>query len=97
MEGERTLRVHVHGRVQGVAFRAYACETARHLGLRGWVRNHRTGRTVELLIAGPAGEVERFVRWLHDGPPLADVERVDVAEEAPDDVPAGRFEIARSV
>ncbi|TMA53995.1 MAG: acylphosphatase [Deltaproteobacteria bacterium] len=38
-------RVHliVHGRVQGVFFRASARDRARQLGLSGWVRNRPDG------------------------------------------------------
>jgi len=49
-------RVHgiVHGRVQGVYFRAATQQQARRLGLMGWVRNCGDG-TVEFLAEG-AGE-----------------------------------------
>ena len=41
---ERTVRVFVSGRVQGVWFRGWTCEQARRLGLSGWVRNRVDGR-----------------------------------------------------
>lgn len=91
--GERAARrALVRGRVQGVAFRYFACEKARELGLAGWVRNLPDGR-VEARFEGGAEDVERFTAWLHRGPPAARVEAVELHEAACE----GRngFEIAR--
>jgi len=57
------VRCHViyHGRVQGVFFRATACELARRHPVVGWVRNLRDG-TVELEAEGPATGVEELLR-----------------------------------
>jgi acylphosphatase len=75
-------RVHVivEGRVQGVFFRAYTKDEADRLGLSGWVRNRRDG-AVETLIEGEAAAVDRMIGWLHEGSPMANVVRVQVAEE----------------
>lgn len=85
-------RVHVSGRVQGVAFRWYAQARARELGLAGWVRNVEDG-SVEVWIEGPIEAVEEMLRWLRRGPPSARVEGVDVLDERPSD--ADRFEVRR--
>lgn len=45
----------IHGRVQGVWYRAWAVETARQLGLAGWVRNRSNG-CVEALVEGEADD-----------------------------------------
>ena len=77
-QAEPTAReVVVHGRVQGVFFRD-ACrrEAARH-GIHGWVRNEPDG-SVRAHLQGPAEAVERLVAWMHDGPPHAAVETVEV-------------------
>ena len=71
-------RLTIFGRVQGVWYRAWAVETARGLGLTGWVRNRADG-SVEALAQGPAEAVEAFIRRAHDGPPTAEVARVEVA------------------
>ena len=52
--------VTVHGRVQGVCFRMYACERAEDLGLTGWVRNTRD-RTVEAVFEGEEDPVPREI------------------------------------
>lgn len=79
-----TRRVHyvVRGRVQGVAFRASACQAAQRCGVTGFVRNRVDG-AVEGHAQGASGAVEAFVGWLHEGPPWARVEDVEVEELAP--------------
>jgi acylphosphatase len=88
-------RIHcrVSGRVQGVYFRASTQETARGLGLAGWVRNLPDGR-VELVAEGAPEAVDRLVTWLQEGPPAARVERVDVEVEVPAGA-GGDFEVRR--
>lgn len=73
----RLLRI--HGRVQGVWYRASAQAEASRLGLAGWVRNRSDG-TVEALAVGPRIQVEAFIAWAHQGPPKAQVLRVEVIE-----------------
>lgn len=80
-------RLVIHGRVQGVFYRGWTVETARALGLSGWVRNRRDG-TVEAMISGQEDAVERMIERCHEGPDAALVERVQV-EEAGDAPPAG--------
>jgi acylphosphatase len=73
----------VHGRVQGVFFRDTARRMARSRGVSGWVRNTPDG-TVEAAFEGDPEAVESMVRWSHEGPRGATVERVEVAEEDPE-------------
>ncbi|MEC3911297.1 acylphosphatase [Sphingobium sp. CR2-8] len=67
----------IHGRVQGVWYRASTVETARGLGLTGWVRNRADG-SVEALVEGAADAIDRFIALAHEGPPAAKVDRIDV-------------------
>jgi acylphosphatase len=67
----------VTGRVQGVSFRYYAEREAARLGVAGWVRNDPDG-SVAAHVEGDPGAVDGFVRWCHEGPRSARVERVDV-------------------
>lgn len=76
-------RVVIHGRVQGVFFRDSARERARAHGVAGWVANRPDG-TLEAVLEGEPGAVERVVRFLETGPPRADVERVEVSDEEPE-------------
>jgi len=72
----RRLRATVHGRVQGVGFRAYTAAEGRRLGLSGWVRNELDG-TVSVVAEGSDPALEALLAWLHRGPPLARVTSVD--------------------
>ena len=78
------IRAHlkIHGRVQGVFFRATTEDEARRLGLTGWVRNCPDG-SVETVAEGNAEKVEEFILWCHHGPPSARVTKVDLQREEP--------------
>jgi acylphosphatase len=87
------VRLSVHGRVQGVGYRAALHREATRLGLAGWVRNRHDG-TVEAWVQGRAAPVERLVAWARRGPPLARVAQVLVAmDEAQPAAPAEAFEV----
>lgn len=67
----------VHGRVQGVGFRASLAWEAQNMGVTGWVRNRRDG-TVEAMIQGSDEAVAAMIAWTRRGPPGARVDRVGV-------------------
>lgn len=71
-------RVHlfVTGRVQGVFFRASTRDTARRLGLTGWVRNLSDGR-VEGLFEGEEESLRRLLEWCRRGPAGAAPEKLE--------------------
>jgi acylphosphatase len=73
-------RYRVHGRVQGVAFRAFVWREARELQIDGWVRNCSDG-TVEALAHGSIELLARFKALLERGPRLSRVDRVEVFSE----------------
>ncbi|OGR39253.1 MAG: hypothetical protein A2051_08015 [Desulfovibrionales bacterium GWA2_65_9] len=87
-----TLHFHVVGLVQGVWFRGWTRETARALGLVGWVRNMPDGSVAGQAQAPNDSEqgaseqgdteqgraaLERFRQELQAGPPSARVDLVD--------------------
>lgn len=74
-------RVRVTGRVQGVGFRWWVQDTARHLGLTGWVRNEPDG-SVTACLAG--AEVPAMLAALKHGPPASRVDAIDVQPSAED-------------
>jgi acylphosphatase len=65
-----------------VGFRAFVIGHAGDAGLSGTVRNLPDG-SVEVVLEGPGGAVERMVDLLHQGPTHAHVERVDVTYATP--------------
>lgn len=72
-----TLRLVIHGRVQGVFFRDSMRREAQRLAVAGWVRNRSDG-SVEAAVHGEPAAVDALVRWARRGPILAQVERVDI-------------------
>jgi acylphosphatase len=69
----------VHGRVQGVGFRAFVEDMAERLDLEGWVRNRRGG-VVEAVFAGPEQAVAAAIEACRTGPRSARVTDIDVTE-----------------
>jgi len=72
------LIAHVHGRVQGVGFRAFVHGSAETLGVAGTVKNCPDG-SVRVEAEGPREILDQLVHLLREGPPAARVTRV--AEE----------------
>lgn len=73
MSGHVIRHVIVHGRVQGVGFRAFVEHEALRRGIEGWVRNRRDG-SVEAVFAGDAVAVEGMIEACRRGPLGARVE-----------------------
>ena len=86
---QKTLRVVISGRVQGVWFRNWTQETAEQLGLKGWVRNRKDG-SVEAVFSGPENAVDAMLAKCHEGPVAAQVKNVS-AEAYPDLPPRPGF------
>jgi acylphosphatase len=76
-------RVRAHGRVQGVFFRDSLRRAADSAGVAGWAANRPDG-TVEAVLEGPVEAVERLVELCRGGPGHAEVERLEVDDEAPE-------------
>jgi len=79
----RRLHLVIHGRVQGVGFRAFVEHKADRLGLEGWVRNRRDG-TVEAAFAGPEQAVTAALEACRSGPRHSHVDMIDVEEAGSD-------------
>jgi len=75
-------RVVVHGRVQGVFFRASARREAVSREVTGWVLNRGDG-AVEAAFEGTPEAVDALVIWCRRGPAQATVEHVEVHDEDP--------------
>lgn len=77
-----SLKVHVHGFVQGVGFRDFLTMSAEAQKLDGWVRNRSDG-SVEALVSGSTKAVEVFVSHATQGPPGAKITAVDLHNSEP--------------
>jgi acylphosphatase len=69
--------------VQGVFFRDTLRRLAEQEDVAGWASNTWEG-TVEAVLEGEKGAVDRLVAFAHEGPESAQVERVEVSEEEPE-------------
>lgn len=72
-------RAMIHGRVQGVGYRAWVAAEAKAHELSGFVRNRHDG-TVEAVFCGPADAVDAVLARCRRGPSHANVTRIDVSD-----------------
>lgn len=77
MAEKESFQAIVHGRVQGVFFRAFVERRAEELGLIGYVRNRPDG-AVEVTAEGVKPQLEKLVEYLKTGPPAARVDKVEI-------------------
>ena len=81
---KRCMRCLVHGKVQGVWYRATIQERAQALNVTGRARNLPDGR-VEVLACGDDASLGELREWLWEGSPAAHVDSVECedSEETP--------------
>jgi acylphosphatase len=72
----------VHGRVQGIGYRANARRKAQQYGIKGYVANQPDG-SVQLVAEGDEELVDRLTEWCRHGPIGAHVTRLDVEKSEP--------------
>jgi acylphosphatase len=90
MPDDKTVRLKITGRVQGVGFRDWVASKANEHGLKGWVRNRRDG-SLEVFLSGVPDLVDLFVYEAQRGPPAAQVKSID--EEPSTERPPSAFEV----
>ena len=74
-----STHIRVHGRVQGVGYRAFVERAALKVGIAGWVRNRRDG-SVEAVFSGAPEAVAAAIDACRRGPSGARVEALDQRE-----------------
>jgi acylphosphatase len=77
-------RLKIVGKVQGVSFRAMACEMALSLGLNGYAKNMPDG-SVELLLQGKEEAMKSFISWAKEGSRYAVVKDIQTQIEKADE------------
>ncbi|KZN36493.1 acylphosphatase [Pseudoalteromonas luteoviolacea] len=71
----KSSRFIVTGVVQGVGFRYHTRQQATRLGLYGFAKN-LPDKSVEVVVYGEQGDIDKLASWLQQGPVLASVEHV---------------------
>ena len=84
-EPTRTMRVFVHGRVQGVNFRWFARTMAVRLGIVGYARNMQDADTLEVQAQGTSQQLQAYLVCLRQGPPAARVADITVDWDSDED------------
>ena len=67
----------ITGKVQEVAYRTYAQDSATMLGLVGYVKNV-SGDSVRVVAQGSPEALKEFVEYLHEGSLMSAVESVSI-------------------
>lgn len=75
----RRVKILVSGRVQGVYFRLFTQNKAKHFAIKGSAKNLPDGR-VEIIAEAENMALEKFIRWCHKGPITARVDHVEISE-----------------
>ena len=78
MPEKAAIHAIVHGRVQGVSFRAFTQQKALTFNLTGFVRNSISGDEVEVFAEGDRVGLEKFIETLKKGPPGAAVSEITI-------------------
>ncbi len=68
----------IDGRVQGVGYRYFAFQSARKLGVTGWVKNLPDGR-VEVYGEADEMTLTEFLTDLNRGPVTSVVQKIDIS------------------
>lgn len=76
---KKHLNITITGSVQGVLFRVTTKEIADQLSITGFVRNLPNG-DVFIEAEGEQSNLEKLIKWCHDGPELAKVVKVKIEE-----------------
>ncbi|HET7642568.1 MAG TPA: acylphosphatase [Nitrososphaeraceae archaeon] len=76
------IRVHltISGKVQGVYFRKHTQDVSLQHYVYGWVKNLPNGN-VECVLEGLKSNVDKVIRWCHQGPPNSRVDNVEIKYE----------------
>jgi acylphosphatase len=75
----RKVKILVSGRVQGVYFRLFTQNKAKHFAIKGSAKNLPDGR-VEIIAEAENMTIEKFIKWCHKGPITARVDHLEITE-----------------
>ena len=69
------VEIRVIGRVQGVGFRWFTCQSAEEFGIHGWVRNEPDG-SVLIQARGTSEHMTLFKSRIEEGPRFGKVDQM---------------------
>jgi len=72
----KTFKLTIIGKVQGVGFRYWFSKEAIALNLKGYVKNLKNENEVESIVQGHANNISHFIEKCKHGPKLAMVEKI---------------------
>lgn len=72
-----TVKVIIHGKVQGIGYRAFVQRYAKMLGLKGYVRNLPDNK-VEAVFVGNKEDIETILEIMKSSHPLAKVTKIEM-------------------
>jgi acylphosphatase len=87
----RRVKILVSGRVQGVYFRLFTQNKAKHFAVKGSAANLPDGR-VEIIAEAEPAIIEKFIKWCRKGPVTARVDHIEIIDLEPGE-PLTSFEI----
>jgi len=73
---QKTIKITLKGKVQGVFFRQFVKDSADKLRITGTVENLADG-SVGVFATGEEDDLDKLVSYLETGPPPAEVESVE--------------------
>ncbi len=77
---KKSVKLFIHGTVQGVFFRKFIKEQADKLGVAGFARNLEDGR-VEVWLEGDSKQVNEMIEICRQGPKHSQIKRLDIVDE----------------
>ena len=76
---EKSIKIQIYGKVQGVWYRASTQRKAEELGLKGFVQNMPDG-SVYVEASGNEKQLKALEDWCKEGPPFAKVTSIAVED-----------------
>jgi len=89
---DKTIKIIVSGRVQGVGFRYHTRNQAKKLEVFGYVRNLDNG-DVEIVAQGEKSKINKLINWCNSGSPSAVVKNVQVETLSESMIESNDFDI----
>jgi acylphosphatase len=80
----KKLHITIIGRVQGIGYREFVRQKAGMLGIKGYVKNLRTG-DVEIIAHGDEKKMDEFLKLCRRGPIGAAITELKSEEDSSDE------------